>query len=54
MIHTLPVLENGEDISAVFCQDIYFFHYSYVRSDERMKEKIDYYINTPSDFYEVV
>ena len=52
-IHTLPILNNGDDISAVFCQDIYFFHYSYVRENFRMKEKIDYYINTPSDFYEV-
>lgn len=54
MIHTLPILaENEGDISAVFCKDIYFFHYSYCRSDEKIKEKIDYYINTPSDFYEV-
>ncbi len=53
-IHTLPVLENGQDIPAVFCKDIFFFHYSYVRSDERIKKKIDYYINTPSDFYEVI
>lgn len=54
MIHTLPVLENDGDIYAVFCKDIYFHHYSYVRSDEQIKEKIDYYINTPSDFYEVI
>lgn len=53
-IHTLPVTINNEDIPAVFCKDIHFFHYSYCRSDERIKEKIDYYFNTPSDFYEVI
>ena len=53
-IHTLPVTINDEDIPFVFAQDIYFFHYSYVRENSRMKEKIDYYINTPSDFYEVI
>ncbi len=54
MIHTLPVLaENGGDIPAVFCKDISFFHYSYVRDSKRIKDKIQYYIDTPSDFYEV-
>ncbi len=53
-IHTLPLLENGGDIPAVFCKDIFFFHYSYARSDEKIKQKIQYYIDTPSDFYEVI
>lgn len=44
--HTLPVLFDGGDIPAVFCQDIKFFHYSYVRSNERIKDKIDYYVKT--------
>ena len=52
--HTLPVLENGGDIPAVFCKTIFFHHYSYVRTDKQIKDKIDYYINTPSDFYEVI
>lgn len=45
-IHTLPILENGKDIPAVFAKDIYFFHYSYVRTDKQIKDKIDYYIKT--------
>ncbi len=44
--HTLPVLDNGENIPSVFVQDIKFFHYSYVRSNEEIKKKIDYYIQT--------
>lgn len=51
--HTLPVCENDADIPSIFCESIYFYHYSYVRTDKQIKEKIDYYINTPSDFYEV-
>jgi len=45
-IHTLPILENGEDIPSVFAKDIFFHHYSYVRTDQQIKNKIDYYIKT--------
>lgn len=45
-IHTLPILENGGDIPSIFVKDIYFFHYSYVRTDKQIKDKIDYYIKT--------
>ena len=53
MLHTLPILLDGGDIPTVFCKDIFFFHYSYVRSDQKIKDKIQYYINTPSEFYRV-
>lgn len=53
-IHTLPVTINNQDIPSLFCNDIYFYHYSYVRSNKRMKQKIDYYLDTPSAFYNVV
>lgn len=46
MVHTLPVLENGGDIPALFVKDVFFHHYSYVRTDKQIKDKIDYYINT--------
>lgn len=45
-IHTLPILENGGDISSLFAKDIFFHHYSYVRTDQQIKAKIDYYIKT--------
>jgi len=45
-IHTSPITIDDKEIPAVFCKDIKFFHYSYVRSDERIKDKIDYYIKT--------
>lgn len=50
--HTLPVLVNDSDIPSVFCQDIYFYHYSYVRTDEQMRKKIDYYVNTGTPGFE--
>ncbi len=60
-IHTLPIRENGEEIYSVFFKDIYFFHYSYVRSTEKIKNKIDYYVNTGTpgfpqqkDYYEKI
>ena len=43
--HTIPITKEGKDIISVFCNDIFFYHYSYVRSDEKMKQKMDYYIN---------
>lgn len=59
--HTLPVLIDGGDIPAVFCKDIYFHHYSYVRTNEQIKNKINYYIKTGTpgfqqqkDWYEEV
>ena len=44
--HTLPIKENGNEIPSIFCNDIYFHHYSYVRTNEKIKSKIDYYIKT--------
>lgn len=52
-LHTLPVMENGGNINSVYINDIYFFHYSYLRNDKKMKQKIQYYLDTPSDYYEV-
>src|SRR3989304_5639721 len=45
-IHTSPITIDDKEIPAIFCKDIKFFHYSYVRSDEQIKNKIDYYIKT--------
>lgn len=42
--HTLPIKENGNEIPSIFCNNIYFHHYSYVRTNEKIKSKIDYYI----------
>src|SRR3990167_1266841 len=50
--HTLPVLVNDGEIPSVFAQDIYFHHYSYVRTDKQIKDKIDYYINTGTPGFE--
>jgi len=44
--HILPICEDGRDIPAVFVNDIYFHHYSYVRTDEQMREKFEYYLKT--------
>lgn len=54
-IHTLPKRLDGKNISSVYCSDLHFYHYSYIDYPKgRIKKKIDYYINTPSEFYEVV
>jgi GT2 family glycosyltransferase len=51
--HILPIAEDGKDIPAIFCSDIYFKHFSYCRPLEKVKQKIDYYISRGTPGYEI-
>ena len=51
-IHTLAILKSNEEIPSVFAKDIYFHHYSYVRTDQQIKDKIDYYVKTGTPGFE--
>lgn len=60
--HINPVDKDGNEFKGgILAQDIYFFHYNYAKSDEKIKAKIQYYLNrgTPGfnlrpDWYETV